>query len=52
MPVFALGGVNAENAAACIAAGAAGVAGIRTFLTGDWTAVAQRRGDAAESTGP
>jgi thiamine-phosphate pyrophosphorylase len=52
MPVFALGGVNAENAAACTAAGAAGVAGIRTFLTGDWTAVAQRRGDAAESTGP
>lgn len=40
IPVFALGGVNAENAASCIAAGAAGVAGIRTFLSGDWAAAA------------
>jgi thiamine-phosphate pyrophosphorylase len=31
MPIFALGGVNLDNAVSCIKAGAAGIAGIRLF---------------------
>jgi thiamine-phosphate pyrophosphorylase len=36
VPVYALGGVNRENAKACMEVGAAGVAGIRSFLSGRW----------------
>jgi thiamine-phosphate pyrophosphorylase len=36
MPLFALGGVTAENADECIRAGATGIAAIRLFASGDW----------------
>jgi thiamine-phosphate pyrophosphorylase len=36
IPVFALGGVTAANAAECVAAGAAGIAAIRLFEGDDW----------------
>lgn len=36
MPIFALGGVNLKNAAACIEAGAAGIAAIRLFQSPEW----------------
>ncbi len=39
VPVFALGGIVAANAAACVAAGAAGVAGIRLFHGAEWRAL-------------
>jgi thiamine-phosphate pyrophosphorylase len=37
VPVFALGGVTAANAASCVAAGASGIAAIRLFCGNDWT---------------
>jgi thiamine-phosphate pyrophosphorylase len=36
MPVFALGGVNANNAQSCVDAGALGVAAIRLFASSPW----------------
>ncbi|MGI8772003.1 MAG: thiamine phosphate synthase [Acidobacteriaceae bacterium] len=38
LPVYALGGVTAANAALCSNAGAAGVAAIRLFAGDDWSA--------------
>jgi len=44
LPVIALGGVSAENAHLCIAAGASGVAGIRLFQQNDVAAVVKKLG--------
>lgn len=37
--IYALGGIDAENAAACVSAGATGVAAIGSALTGDYPAL-------------
>jgi thiamine-phosphate pyrophosphorylase len=42
LPVFALGGINKENAKQCTAVGAAGVAAIRLFAGEEWHQLARR----------
>jgi thiamine-phosphate pyrophosphorylase len=39
MPIFALGGVTANNAKDCVEAGAAGVAAIRLFVSDAWRSI-------------
>lgn len=49
LPVIALGGVDASNAAAALAAGASGVAALRAWLCDDVAALVRSIGDADQA---
>jgi thiamine-phosphate pyrophosphorylase len=48
IPVLALGGVTAADAADCVAVGAAGIAGIRLFCGDDWRRLSQPQTEPGE----